>query len=213
MIPGYLGTKKRQTQQFTDTGMRVPVTYVAVGPCYITNVSALPTGKRVEIGFGITKKSTKAIIGHLKKAGLKNKLRFLHSFRTDQAPDNLKLGSEILPSAVFAVGERISATGFSKGKGFAGVVKRHGFRGGPRTHGQSDRERAPGSIGQTTTPGRVYRGKKMGGRMGGKRVTVKNLKIIGFTDNNELIIKGLVPGATNGLVLIRKEKNYEKKDK
>ena len=108
---------------------------------------------------------------------------------------------------VFAPGDTIRITGTSKGKGFAGVVKRHHFAGGPRTHGQSDRERAPGSIGQTTTPGRVYRGKRMAGRMGGERVTVRGLEVVAIDpEKNLLTVKGLVPGARNGLLIIQKEK-------
>ena len=105
-----------------------------------------------------------------------------------------------------AVGDKVTVTGTSKGKGFAGVVKRHGFSGGPRTHGQSDRERSPGSIGQTTTPGRVYRGKRMAGRMGNDRVTLRKLEVIAIDgEKNLLTLKGLVPGGANGLLLISKE--------
>jgi Ribosomal protein L3 len=114
------------------------------------------------------------------------------------------LGSEIQVAEIFATGDMVDVTGVSKGKGWAGGVKRWGFHGGPRTHGQSDRERAPGSIGQTTTPGRVYRGKKMAGRMGSDTVTVKNLEIIEITNDGVLLIKGLVPGRLNGLLMIKK---------
>ena len=105
-----------------------------------------------------------------------------------------------------AVGDKVTITGVSKGKGFAGVVKRHGFAGMPRTHGTSDRERAPGSIGQTTTPGRVYRGERMAGRMGNDQVTLRKLRVVAIdADKNVLTLKGLVPGGVNGLLLIRKE--------
>ncbi len=114
------------------------------------------------------------------------------------------LGSEINVAEVFAAGDVIDVTGVSKGKGWAGGVKRYHFKGGPRTHGQSDRERAPGSIGQTTTPGRVYKGKKMAGRMGTDTVTVKNLEIIEVTDDGVLLVKGLVPGRINGLLMVKK---------
>lgn len=119
----------------------------------------------------------------------------------------VELGKEPAKLAeVFAVGDKVKVRGISKGKGFAGVVKRWGFAGGPRTRGQSDRERAPGSIGQTTTPGRVYKGKKMAGRMGGKRVTIKGLKIIEVKpEENLLVIKGLVPGNKGGLLVIQKQ--------
>ncbi|MBI1982210.1 MAG: 50S ribosomal protein L3 [Candidatus Levybacteria bacterium] len=104
---------------------------------------------------------------------------------------------------VFKPGDIVDVIGVSKGKGFAGVVKRHHFKGGPRTHGQSDRERAPGSIGQTTTPGRVYKGKRMAGRMGHERVTIKNLQVIDVSED-KILIKGLVPGPKNSLVMVRK---------
>ena len=114
------------------------------------------------------------------------------------------LGEVINATEVFKPGDVIDVTGISKGKGFAGVVKRHHFKGGPRTHGQSDRERAPGSIGQTTTPGRVYKGKRMAGRMGHERVTIKNLEIVEvIPEKNILLIKGAVPGARNSLLIIK----------
>ena len=148
---------------------------------------------------------SQAIIGHLKKAGLdKNPPRFLREVRVTDLGD-LKPGSEIKADDVFKEGDKVAITGISKGKGFAGVVKRHHFKGGPRTHGQSDRERAPGSIGQTTTPGRVYKGKRMAGRMGQDKVTLKNLKVVSIdTEKNILIVSGLVPGGRNSLLMIKK---------
>ncbi len=113
-------------------------------------------------------------------------------------------GTAITVSDVFVPGDIVDVTGISKGKGFAGGVKRWGFKGGPRTHGQSDRERAPGSLGQTTTPGRVYKGKKMAGRMGQETVTVKNLEVIEVTADGMLLIKGLVPGSLNSIVVVKK---------
>ena len=115
-----------------------------------------------------------------------------------------RAGTEINLADIFTPGDIVDVTGISKGKGFAGGVKRWNFKGGPRTHGQSDRERAPGSIGQTTTPGRVYKGKKMAGRMGQDTVTVKNLEVIGITDDGVLLIKGLVPGSVNSIVVVKK---------
>ncbi len=114
------------------------------------------------------------------------------------------MGSEINFKEIFAPGDLVDVTGTSKGKGWAGGVKRHGFHGGPKTHGQSDRHRAPGSIGQGTTPGRVYRGKKMAGRMGTETVTVKNLEVISITDDGVLLIKGLVPGFVSNYVVVKK---------
>ncbi|MEK7543494.1 MAG: 50S ribosomal protein L3 [Patescibacteria group bacterium] len=207
MFNAILGFKKDQTQAFTAEGKRIPVTVIEAGPCWITEVEDTPTYKSIQLGFGTTRNISKAEEGHTKKAGLTTKLRFLRSFDVSDVGD-AKPGAEIKVADVFAVGDGIRITGTSKGKGFAGVVKRHGFAGGPRTHGQSDRERAPGSIGQTTTPGRVYRGKRMAGRMGNERVTQRGLSIFAINaDTNTLTIKGLVPGGRNGLLIIQKEPN------
>ncbi len=206
MITGLLGIKLGQSQRFTDDGKRIPVTFIQAGPCWVTRITDMGNYRNLQLAFGITKHSTKALDGHMKKAGLDKKPRFLREIRTKDLPVDVKLGSEITVEKVFAPGDAIQVTGTSKGKGFAGVVKRHGFAGGPRTHGQSDRERAPGSIGQTTTPGRVYRGKRMAGHMGNNRVTVQGLSVVAVNpQKNELTVKGLVPGARNGLLLIQKE--------
>lgn len=206
MVNAILGTKLGQTQTFTAEGKRIPVTTIQAGPCWITQVHN-GSYHSIQLGFGTTKRISKAQEGHIKKAGLDKKPRFLREIRLDAAQDDLKLGSEIKASDVFAIGDTVRVVGTSIGKGFAGVVKRHLFKGGPRTHGQSDRERAPGSIGQTTTPGRVYRGKRMAGRMGGERVTVKGLTVISINpETNIVTVKGLVPGVRNGLLLIQKER-------
>lgn len=120
------------------------------------------------------------------------------------------VGDVIKASDIFKPGDVINVTGISKGKGYAGGVKRYHFKGGPRTHGQSDRERAPGSIGSTTTPGRVYKGKRMAGRMGHERITVKNLQVV-FVDDNNILVKGLVPGGRNTLLMLKKVKDVDKK--
>lgn len=204
MIPAFLGTKIGQTQQFTPEGKRIPVTVIAAGPCWVTRLTDMGSYTSVQLAFGITKHSTKTMGGLMKKAGLKQEPRFLREIRVSDASD-LHLGQEIKAAEVFSAGDAIRVTGTSKGKGFAGVVKRHKFAGGPKTHGQSDRERAPGSIGQTTTPGRVYRGKRMAGRMGGERITASGLRVVDINpEKNTLTIKGLVPGAKNGLLIISK---------
>lgn len=209
MITALLGTKKSQSQTFTDDGMRIPVTVVHAGPNWVTSLEDKKDFKSIQLGFGSITKLSKAKAGHLKKAGLEDKkLRFLRNFSLGDLSDlgDLRAGNEVRVETVFAPGDIVRVTGVSKGKGFAGVVKRHGFRGGPRTHGQSDRERAPGSIGQTTTPGRVYKGKRMAGRMGSDTVTVRNLMVVAVDPENQMItIKGLVPGAVNGLLIISKE--------
>ncbi|MBI5018697.1 50S ribosomal protein L3 [Candidatus Gottesmanbacteria bacterium] len=206
MITALLGKKLGQSQAFDDKGMRIPVTTVLAGPNWITEVEDKESFKSIQLGFGTIKNLSKAEAGHLKKAGLEEKLRFLRSFTVSEIAETEKPGTQVAVDAIFAPGDTIRVTGTSKGKGFAGVVKRHNFRGGPRTHGQSDRERAPGSIGQTTTPGRVYKGKRMAGRMGSDTVTVRNLKVVAVDPaTHTLTIKGLVPGAINGLLIIAKE--------
>lgn len=186
---------------FADNGARIAVTVVAAGPCWVTQI----TDGRVQFAFGNRKHLTQSQAGQLKKAGLDIKPRFLREIKLEN-PGNLSLGQIIKVESIFAPGDRVKVTGISKGKGFAGVVRRHGFAGGPRTHGQSDRERAPGSIGMTTTPGRVFRGKRMAGRMGNERVTTGKLTVLAVDpDKNLLMIKGLVPGARGGLLIIQKQ--------
>lgn len=216
MINTILGSKGVNSQAFLE-GSRVPVTKVTAGPCIVTQIKKLePDGYfAVQIGFSSKKgKNTKKPLkGHLKETSKDDRFpRFLREIRVDAEPD-FKVGDEIKASDIFSAGDVVSASGTSKGKGFAGVVKRHGFRGGPRTHGQSDRERAPGSIGQTTTPGRVYRGKRMAGRMGGERVTVTNLHIISVNpETNEIEISGQIPGTIGSLVEIKKIKSGSLKE-
>ncbi len=211
MISAILGTKLGQTQTFTEDGKRIPVTHVQAGPCWVTQINDFDGFTNIQLAYGNAKHITKPELGHIKKSGLDIKPRFLREVRTsdgDNGDDKKNLLSKnIAVGDVFLPGDIIRVTGTSKGKGFAGVVKRHNFAGGPRTHGQSDRERAPGSIGSTTTPGRVYKGKRMAGHMGVATVTVRNLKVISIDpENNILTIKGLVPGARNGLLLIQKER-------
>jgi len=192
---------------FTPSGERIPVTTISAGPCWITQVITGADYQSIQVAFLNTKHISKVTEGKMKKAGLeKIKPRFLREIRVESVPPELTVGKEIKVADVFAVGDKIQITGISKGKGFAGVVKRHHFQGGPRTHGQSDRERAPGSIGMTTTPGRVFRGKRMAGRMGSERVTVKGLEVVGIdNEKNVLTVKGLVPGGKGGLLTIQKE--------
>ena len=203
-----MGVKKGMSQTFIG-GVRYPVTKVNAGPCVITQVKNEEKDGywAVQIGFGNKKltKISKPLRGHLKKSAKGDHApRFLREVRLNVKPE-LGVGDELKVSDIFKEGDYISVAGVSKGKGFAGVIKRWGFAGGPRTHGQSDRERAPGSIGQGTTPGRVRKGKKMAGRMGGDKVTVKNLRVISVDgENHTLTVSGSVPGAPNSLLVIRK---------
>lgn len=196
------------TQTFVQ-GYRIPVTKVLAGPCVVTQVKKTEKDGywAVQLGFGSRKikNISKALQGHLKGAITENKApRFLVEVRFSEEP-KYNVGDRVLASDIFGVGDVVSVVGTSKGKGFAGGVKRHHFAGGPRTHGQSDRERAPGSIGQGTTPGRVYKGKRMAGRMGGERVTVKNLHIVSINpETNELLVSGAIPGIKGSLVVINK---------
>jgi len=201
-----IGKKIDQTQKFLENGKRVPVTFINVSDNAILQVKTVEKDgySAAQIGFGQKKNANKALSGHSKKAGFDKTSDYVKEIRLKDG-DNLNAGESITFDTVFKPGDVVSVAGVSKGKGFAGVVKRHGFRGGPKTHGQSDRERAPGSIGQTTTPGRVYRGKRMAGRMGSDTVTVSNLTVISIDlESKTLMVSGLVPGYKNSIVLITK---------
>ncbi len=204
-----LGKKQGQTQKFLTDGTRVPVTIVEVKDNPVLQIKTMDKNGyvAVQIGQGQKKHATKPQKGHSKKgANLDYAPNFLREVRfpKDAIIEELpKLGDMVAVSAVLEAGDLVDVTGKSKGKGFAGVVKRHHFKGGPRTHGQSDRERAPGSIGQTTTPGRVYKGKRMAGKMGNETVTLKNLEIIDVTTDG-VLIKGLVPGIVGTYIVIKK---------
>ncbi len=187
------------SQKFKEDGTVVPVTLVSAGPCKVTQVKT--KGKdncdAVQVGFGLQKKISKPMAGHLKE--LEN-FRHLVEFEVEK-PEEYKRGQEIKVSE-FTVGGKVEVMGFSKGKGFAGVVKRHGFHGGPASHGHKDNLRMPGSIGAGGVQ-RVFKGMRMAGRMGGDRVTVKNLEVVEIDEkNNILALKGAVPGARGALLMI-----------
>jgi large subunit ribosomal protein L3 len=197
------------TSIFDDAGQVIPCTVIEAGPCFVTQVktSARDGYTAVQLGFEPRKEKqvNRPRGGHFKKAGVKP-LRILREFRGDGA-EEFQPGQEIRVDKVFTKGDVVSVVGTSKGRGFQGVVKRHHFGGGFRTHGQSDRERAPGSIGSSSYPSRVFKGMRMAGRMGGGRVTVHNLRVVGvIPDSNILLVKGSVPGAVNGYLEIHKRK-------
>jgi len=205
VIEGLLGRKIGMTQIFDETGAVIPVTVIQVGPCVVTQIRVRERDgyEAVQIGFGEIKPKSlnKPQRGHLAGAG--HLVRYLREFSADN-PSEHKVG-EVLTVDMFEVGQIIDVTGTSKGRGFQGVVKRHGFSGGPRTHGQSDRLRAPGSIGAGTDPGHVFKNTRMAGRMGGRRVTVMNLSVVEvISDRNLLLVRGSVPGAKTGLVMVRR---------
>ena len=204
MLKGLIGKKIGMTQIFDEKGVAYPVTLIEAGPCYVTQVrSAEKEGyTAVQLGFGEAnpKRLTGGQLGHL-KANEIPPLRFLREFRAED--HGLNVGDKVTVDA-FAVGERVDVVGVSKGKGFAGVVKRYHFHGMNATHGTSDRNRAPGSRGAGTTPGRVYKGARSAGHMGMDRVTAQNLKVVLVdAERNLLGINGAVPGSKGGLILIK----------
>lgn len=202
-IDSIIGKKLGMTQVFTDAGKCKAVTAIEAGPCKITQVKAEATESyyAAQLGFGQTKHLSAGKKGHLKDLG---QFQYLREIRLDTV-EGLKLG-DIIDVNQFKPGDKVDVIGISKGKGFAGVVKRHHFHGGPKTHGQSDRNRAPGAIGSTTTPGHVWKNMKMAGHLGDERVTVRNLKVQSAdAAKNLLLIEGAVPGAKNSLVIIRKK--------
>jgi len=201
MIPGMIGKKIGMTQLFRDNGETV-VTVIEAGPCFVTQIKTEEKDgyNAVQLGFGEAKRLNVPQKGHLKGVGL---FKYLREFRVEDV-SSFKLGQKV-DVDIFKPGDLVDVIGTSKGKGFAGVVKRHHFAGGPKTHGQSDRHRAPGSVGATTFPGRVLKGTRMAGHMGDDRVTVRNLEIVDVDSaRNVLLVKGAVPGGRNGLLLIRK---------
>jgi len=200
MTKGILGTKIGMTQIWKGD-RAVPVTVVLAGPCpVVQRKTAVTDGyEAVQLGFApkSEKRVTKPALGHFRKAGV-SPVRFLREFR-GFTPEGDTVNVDI-----FSEGEKIDATGTSKGKGFQGVIKRWHFAGGPASHGAKKWHRRPGSIGQRKTPGRVYKGKKMAGHMGMDRVTVQNLEVVEIRpEENIILVKGAVPGANGGLVVLR----------
>jgi large subunit ribosomal protein L3 len=203
MLKGLIGKKVGMSQIFDERGVAFPVTLIEAGPCYVTQIRRPESEgySAVQLGFGEThpKRLSGGELGHLKTANLPP-LRFLREFRTKSL--DVSVG-DVMKADVFTVGERVDVIGTSKGKGFAGAVKRYHFAGGPKTHGQSDRHRAPGSNGSGTTPGRVYKGSRRPGHMGDERVTVQSLKVVLVDVERNLIgVHGAVPGSKGGLVII-----------
>ena len=209
MLKGLIGKKIGMTQIFDEAGVAYPVTIIEAGPCYVTQVRRPESDgySAVQLGFGEVnpKRLTGGELGHLKANSLPP-LRVLREFRA-KTPD-VNIG-DMVKVDVFSVGERVDVTGTSKGKGFAGGVKRYHFAGGPKTHGQSDRHRAPGSRGSGTTPGRVYKGSRGPGHMGSDRVTEQSLKVVMVDAERNLIgIHGAVPGPKGGLVVIKEARKH-----
>ncbi|MEM6838908.1 MAG: 50S ribosomal protein L3 [Cyanobacteria bacterium P01_C01_bin.120] len=203
MSVGILGTKLGMTQIFDDDGNAVPVTVVQAGPCTVTQVKTEQTDGYTAIQIGYKEVREKALtkpeLGHLAKSEA-NPVRHLKEYRVD-ATESFELGQSVTADQ-FEQGQLVDVTGTSIGRGFAGNQKRHNFHRGPMSHG-SKNHRLPGSIGPGTTPGRVYPGKKMAGRLGGKQVTTRKLQVVRIdVENNLLIIKGSIPGKPGGLLSI-----------
>lgn len=201
-----IGKKLDQTQRFLEDGTRIPVTRIDVPGNVVVDIKTQEKNRysAISLGYGQNPKNRKkSLLGIVKKANLDKAPRLIKEIRLTEEKDLPEIGTVIRVEEVFEPGDIIQVTGMSKGKGFAGGVKRHHFAGGPKTHGQSDRHRAPGSIGQGTTPGRVYKGKKMAGHMGHQNVTVTNLSVIDI-QGDTLLVSGLVPGPANNLLVIKK---------
>jgi len=199
---GLLGRKKGMTRLFDERGEVVPVTVIEAGPCYVTQIKTVVKDgyNAIQLGFGETKQLNKPERRHLRDLP---PLRHLRELRTDDV-ERYEVG-QVLDVSVFEVGELVDVVGISKGRGFAGVMKRHGFAGGPATRGQSDRQRAPGAIGASNTPGWVRKGMRMPGHMGSRRVTVQKLRVVSVDpERNLLAVTGGVPGAPRGVLFIRK---------
>ena len=206
-MSGLIGRKIGMTSIFDENGKNIPCTVIEAGPCVVTQVrtNAIDGYEALQLGFDdkTEKHTVKAEEGHFKKAGTaaKKKVVEFHGFE-----EEFKLGDTIDVN-LFTEGEFVDVVGTSKGKGFQGVVKRHGFSGvGMASHGQHDRQRAPGSIGASSDPSRVLKGMRMGGRMGGDRITIKNVKIVKImAENNLILVNGSVPGAIGGYLTIEKK--------
>jgi large subunit ribosomal protein L3 len=211
-MSGLLGKKIGMTSIFDEAGNHLPVTVIEVEPNVITQIKTDETDGYTAVQLASIEKkeksTTKALKGHFGKAKTTPK-RLVREFR-DYLPEGLSIGDQLNVGDVFTEGDLVAVVGKSKGKGFQGVVRRHGFSGvGGRTHGQHNRERAPGSIGQSSSPSRVFKGMKMGGRMGNSRVKVKNLRIVRIlADSNLLLLEGAVPGPKGASVEIHNASKF-----
>ena len=204
---GILGRKIGMTRIFADDGTVTPVTVVAAGPCPVLTIK---DGEKdgytaLQVGFDEVpeRKVSKAMQGHFAKAG-KGNFRFVREFRIDNVSE-YEVGQD-LTVEMFAAGDKVKVTGTSKGKGFQGPMKRHNFGGLRASHGAEKVHRSPGSVGNCTFPGKIIKGKKMAGHMGDRKVTYKNIEVVGVRpEDNVILLKGHVPGGKNGLIMVRKQ--------
>ena len=205
-MKGLIAKKMGMSQIFDEDGSVVPVTILEAGPCYISQIKTIEKDgyDAVQIAYGNKKekRTNKPLHGHFKKAGLDPK-RILAEFEIIPG-FNYKMGQEF-NAAIFKIGDMVKVTGTSKGRGFSGVMKRYGFGGGPKTHGQREHPRSAGSIGQASDPSRVFKGMKMAGQYGNKKKTVENLKVVKIdSSNNQIFVRGSVPGSNNGILVVNK---------
>jgi large subunit ribosomal protein L3 len=205
IMSGLIGRKLGMTSIYDENGKNIPCTVIEAGPCIVTQVRTKEVDgyEALQLGFDdkADKHASKALKGHFKKAGTSAKKRVVEFQGFEQ---EYKLGDQITVDH-FEEGEFVDVSGTSKGKGFQGVVKRHGFAGSERTHGQQSMGRAPGSVGAASYPARVFKGMRMGGRMGGDNVKVQNLRVLKVvSDKNLLVVKGAVPGHKNSFIIIQK---------
>ena len=207
-VQGLIGKKIGTTQVFRDDKSADCVTVIRVEACVITQVKTIEKDgySSVQVGTMESKKSNMPLKGHI---GVENTAyKILREFKVFDSSE-VSTG-DVLDLGMFEVGEKVNVSALSKGRGFAGTIKRHGFHGGPKTHGQSDRHRAPGSVGAGSSPGRVFKGKKMSGHMGASKVTVRNLEVVlADADRGIMFLKGAVPGHRNSLVSINKVSSYK----
>ena len=204
---GLIGRKLGMTRLFNEEGAHVPVTVIEAGPCAVVQVS----GTQAQLGFEAkkAKRSTKAMLGHAKVAGIETQPRRIESFPVGAEPPT---AGEAVTVAIFAAGDRVKVTGVTKGRGFQGVVHRHHFGGGPATHGNT-RHRKPGSIAPGTDPSRIIKGKRMPGHMGARRFTELGLIVVRVdAERNLLFVRGAVPGPMNGLLTVRKQGGRSRHD-
>lgn len=205
MSIGLIGTKIGMTRLFDETGISVGVTVIQAGPCPVAQVKTpeRDSYSAVQLGYGSRKRPNRPTRGHFEKCGAEP-TRALREFRVDDSSE-YAVGDLIRIEDLFASGEYVDVSGVSKGRGFAGVVKRWGFAGQKASHGAEKNHRRPGSIGCSATPSRVVKGRKMPGRMGGERKTVQNLKVMQTdAENNLIVVKGAAPGPNGGFLLVRK---------
>jgi large subunit ribosomal protein L3 len=205
MVKGLIGKKVGMTRIFIEDGVSVPVTVIEAGPCSVIQKKTKDTDgyEALQLGFGRAKKANRPMAGHFQKAG-EGPFKYLIEFQADNM-EEYQVGAQVTLD-IFQIGEKIDISGTTKGRGFAGVMKRHGFGGGRASHGGTT-HRAPGSIGAAANPARVFPGQRMPGRMGGKKMTVSNLEVIDVRpDLGVILVRGAVPGPKNGIVLMRKNK-------